>query len=57
MIATSWPIIFSIWMLVAASVITTYWVHWTNKRILKLEQKVFELEMERDYPGWTMRQR
>lgn len=46
----SWATIISIWALVLTSLITTYWLHWTNKRILKLERRVHELEMERYFP-------
>ena len=52
MIATSGLIILSIWALVIASLTASGHRVWQDHRILKLERRVHELEMDRDYPGW-----
>lgn len=45
----------SIWGLVLASIITSLHLYQTNKRLLALQRRVFELELERDFPGYRRR--
>lgn len=57
MIAVSLPIHVAIGFL-AGGVIVNAWGLWrANKRELKLMRRVHELELERDFPGWTERKR
>lgn len=51
-IATSLPILMAIWILVVASIVTSFHLYQTNKRLTALRKRVFELEMDRDAPGF-----
>jgi hypothetical protein len=52
MIAMSWATVISIWALVLGSLITSWHLYKLGNRILKLERRVFELEMRQTYPKW-----
>lgn len=42
----------AIWMLSFGLVINAWHIYRVNKQLLALRQRVFELEMERDFPGF-----
>jgi hypothetical protein len=48
------PVI-AIWVLAAASVLTSIHIGWFFKQHLKLRQRVFHLEMDREFPGYWER--
>jgi len=52
----SWPIIISIWVLAAGSVIASLHVRWVFKEHLKLRRRVHHLEMDREFPGYWERE-
>lgn len=52
MIAASLPIILSIWVLSFGLVVNAWHILQVSKRNQELQRRVFELEMERDFPGF-----
>jgi len=49
-IATSWATVASVLLLSAGLIVTAAHNAWQDRRILRLERRVFELEMELHYP-------
>ena len=51
----NWPTLISIWALSISVCVLAFHIRWVFKRHLELQHRVHELEMERDFPGYTAR--